>query len=66
MDRSHDQHLERLLAGAVFEYLDKGMIDELMGDLHFVINQEIKVFENRVGTFKSALNRFGLSDVEQN
>lgn len=57
MSRSHDQHLERLLSGAIFEYLDRGMIDELEADMAYVLNQEINLLQQKIKAFQSAKRR---------
>lgn len=56
--RSHDEHLERLLSGALFEYLDKGMIDELEADMGYIIDREIKEYEKKIKILDTAKRRF--------
>jgi len=62
MSRSHDDHLERLLSWAIFEYLDKGMIDELEADIGYVIDRAIKQYQDKIKILDSAKRRFLVVD----
>jgi len=46
------EHFIRLLRGAVTEYLDQNMIEELIEDLHVVVKEEEKEFKERVKIYR--------------
>lgn len=58
MSRSNDQQLERILADAIFEYLERGMVDELEADIAYLIDREIKQYQEKIKVLKSARCRF--------
>jgi len=50
---SNDERKKELLKGALFEYVDDGMVDELIDDIREVIEQE----EERLKQYLSACKK---------
>lgn len=51
--RPDDSHHQRLLRGAVAEYLDEGLIEDFMEDMGYILSSEIAHFEEQAGYYKS-------------
>jgi hypothetical protein len=51
-DKYKREHHIRLLRGAVAEYLDQDMIEELLEDLHIVLREEQKEFSDRAKVYR--------------
>ena len=54
MGGSNSDHHIRLLRGAVFEYLDGGLVDELVYDLRQILKDEEDRFKQQREVFKKA------------
>ena len=54
MSGSNDEHKMRCLRGALFEYLDDGMIDELMEDIKIIIKEEEEKYAEYISNYKKA------------
>lgn len=54
MGRSNDQAMELSLRTAIMEYVDKGMVDELMCDIKWIFKSEEKDYDLRLKTCQKA------------
>lgn len=55
---SNDERKKQLLKGALFEYIDDGMIDELIDDTREVIEQEEERLKQYLSACKKAKNYY--------
>lgn len=51
--RGDDTHHQRLLRGAVAEYIDEGLIDTFMEDMAYILSSEIANFEEQAGRYRT-------------
>jgi len=54
MGGSNCEHKIRLLRGAMFEYLDDGMLDEMIEDMKIFLKEEEDKMNNMVKMYKKA------------